>query len=107
MPSGEQVDYLYNLDTDPIPSINEWYNRLWDDDVPSLFQIIPNSKEVLRDQLKRARILIGLAKREGTYHIQTMDGHGRFFLALIHELLRKNEDLNNWEFTFVENDLHP
>ena len=103
IPTEEQVQYLVNLNKPRVECISLWHDMLWNDDIPSLFQLVPKSGDVLEDQLIRARELINLEKEEETYHIQTMDGHGRFLLSLIHVLLETGEDVNRWTFTFIDN----
>jgi hypothetical protein len=84
--------------------IVEWHNKLWDDsDGGPLFAMLGKiAKSVLYDQLDRANKIIQKMIETNKMTIYTMDGHGRFLLCLIHQIIALGKDPNLFTFCFID-----
>ena len=89
-------------------SIRRWHDALWASDGGVLFHALDHGQieRIFDDQMLRAHYLARLCVQNRATQIVLMDGHGRFLLCLIHELIGQGVDLDNVAITFVDIDEH-
>jgi hypothetical protein len=82
----------------------EWFQLMWNNGKPLLFDNYIDEDNLFTDQLQRAEYLVSEMKCLGIKKLRTMDGHGRFLTCVLAALFKIGEDADTYEIEIYDID---